>query len=185
MLDACQKRADAKGARDAAMITLMAYGALRCNETLSLDCRHVSIDAREVEVLSKGLWGRSRHPIPIVAAEAIETWLAFRGVEDGPLFVTLNHADVGDGKRLTYWGAYSAIRKLGKEVGVQVSPHKFRHFAATEHLRLTNGNVAWAMAMTRHRDPKTLMIYNDERMTRAREAMELVASGIPHYRMKA
>jgi integrase/recombinase XerC len=191
MLKACAERGDAKGARDGALMTLMAFGAYRCNEVLTLDLKHVNIPAREVEILAKGLWGRIRYPIPLAAAEAIDKWLAFRGMADGPLFTRQLPclADVDDlavkqPVRLTYWGVYDIVASLGRKVGCKCSPHKLRHFAATELMAQTDGRIPWAMALTRHRDPKTLMIYNDERLTRAREAMELVASGVAHYRMK-
>lgn len=182
MLGTCWDRKDAIGARDAAMLMLMGYGAYRCNEVLTLDVKHVDIPAREIEVLAKGLWGRIRYPIPIDAAEAIGRWLEFRGDSAGPLFTTASHR-CDDKARLTYWGAYKIVRGLGQGIDAKCSPHKLRHFAVTELLNQTDGRIPWAMALTRHRDPQTLMIYNDERMTRAREAMELVSSGVAHYRL--
>lgn len=184
MIELCGERDDAKGARDAAMLRLMAFSALRCNETLTLDLKHVDIDAGMIEILAKGLWGRTTHPITLATAEAIGLWLEFRGVDDGPLFTTLARGVKDKRKRLTYWGAYDAVRRLAAKTGNKCSPHKLRHFAATEHLRLTNGDVPWAMALTRHKDPRTLMIYNDSRMTKAREAMELVEAGVPYFHLK-
>jgi len=181
MLRACTVRRDAKGARDAALVELMAFSALRVNEALTLDVGHVDLPAREIDILAKGKWGRLRHPIPMRTAEAIVAWLDYRGDDEGPLFTTCNRSATGE-ERLSYWGAYSIVRSLGERAGTRCSPHRLRHFAATEHLRLTNGNIPWAMALTRHSDPRTLMIYNDERLTRAREAAEIVAAGIPHFR---
>lgn len=183
ILKLCGDRGDGKGARDEAMVALMAFGAYRCNEVLTLDVKHVNIPSRELEVLSKGLWGRIRYPIPMVAAEAIERWLTYRGYGDGPLF-TRKCSPAENPSRLTYDGAYHAVSELERRVGALTGAHRFRHFATTSLLAQTDGRIPWAMALTRHRDPKTLMIYNDERLTRAREAMELVASGVAHYRMK-
>lgn len=182
MLGICHERDDAKGARDKALLTLMAYGALRCNEALTLDLKHIDIDGGLIDIMAKGLWGRTTHPIPMVAVEAIDEWLDYRGTDKGPLFLTMQHGHAPE--RLTYYGAYSIVTTLAKRVGTVCSPHKLRHYAATDVLRLTDGNIPLAMAMTRHKDPRTLMIYNDERLTRAREAMEIVAAGIPHYRPK-
>lgn len=182
MVEACNARGDDKGIRDKAIISLMAFAALRVGEVLTLDVRHVDVPSREVEILSKGLWGRVRHPIPQVTAEAVIDWLAARGEGDGPLFTTLGRGH-DTGKRLGYWGCYDLVKTLGRKAAdTDVHPHGLRHFAATEHLRLTNGNVPFAMALTRHKDPRTLMVYNDDRMIRAREAMEIIAAGIPCYR---
>lgn len=181
MLAICDKRNDARGARDSAMIKLMGYGAYRCNEILSLDVKHIDIPGAEIELLGKGLWGRIRHPMPMEAAQAIERWLVYRGESDGPLFTSLRRG-LQSSDRLGYFGAFDTVRSLGAAVGIKCSPHKLRHFAATALLAQTNGNIPLVMAMTRHKDPKTMMIYNDERMIHAREAMELVASGVVCYR---
>lgn len=186
MLETCEQRNDPKGMRDLVLLRLMGTCALRCNEALTLDVKHLNIRAREVELLCKGLFGqRIKHPVDIDTSRAIDRWLTHRGTGDGPLFVTFDRRAKGAGRtgeRLTYRGAYEVVRAIGRAVDVKCSPHKLRHFAATECLRQSRGNITLAMALTRHRDPRTLMIYNDEAMTKAREAAELVASGVTHYR---
>jgi integrase/recombinase XerC len=183
MLEACRRRGDPKGLRDEALFRLLAFSALRAEEALSLDLCHVDVDAREIELLSKGLWGtaRTRFVIGLDTARAIASWIEVRGDDDGPLFRTLGRG-VDAAGRLTYRGLYHVVHRAGQALDVDCHPHALRHFAATECLRLSNGNVVLAMALTRHRDPRTLMVYNDERLTRAREAMEILASGIPVYR---
>jgi integrase/recombinase XerC len=184
MLTACEKRGDGKGLRDAAMLRLMASCALRANELLLLDVKHIDIDAREMMVLSKGVWGTrpSRFPFTLKTGAAISSWIEARGDADGPLFTTLDRAVPDRASRLTYWGLYSTVRQIGSVAGIErVHPHGLRHYATTEFLRLTGGNVAWAMALTRHKDPRTLIVYNDERLTHAREAMEIIDRGVPVF----
>lgn len=186
ILTHCQQRADAKGDRDLAIVRLMGVCGYRCGEVLSLDVQNVDLTAGEIDILGKGNWGtgRRRWPIDIRTAQAIGRWLDRRGLDDGPLFTTLARGRVRDGDRLTYPGIYDLATDLGRRSGAgHCHPHAFRHTAATEFLRLTNGNVAWAMALTRHRDPKTVMIYNDDRLRRARSAMEIVAAGHAVYRV--
>lgn len=180
MLESCRARGGYYGARDEALVYLLAFGAYRCNEALSLDVRHLDLDGRTVEVAAKGRIGRVRHPIPREAAESMARWMELRGDEPGPVFVTGECE--GGLRRMSYWRAYAIIRRLGRSAGIVCSPHKLRHFAATSILSQTNGNIVMAMALTRHRDPRTLMVYNDERATRAREAMELLISGRPCFR---
>lgn len=184
MVERCERRGDPKGARDLAMLRLMGTGAYRCNEVLSLDVRHVDIQAREVEILAKGLWGRITHPVPMEAAEAIGRWLKFRGAGDGPLFTTRAEGVDGEERpeRLSYEGAYHVIRTLGKAAGVRCSPHKLRHFAITECLRRPQGNVLLAMAMARHRDANMTLVYANKALDDARNAMELVSRGVTFYR---
>ena len=185
MLGRCQERHDAKGARDGAMVRLMGVCGYRCNEVLGLDLKHLHLDSREIDILGKGNWGtgRRRGPVDVRTANAVGKWLEHRRLDDGPVFTTLARGRPQSLDRLSYCGMYEAICDLGRRVGIRhCHPHALRHTAATEFLRLTNGNVAWAMALTRHSDPKTVMIYNDQRLRRAREAMEIVAEGTPIYR---
>jgi integrase/recombinase XerC len=186
MLAYCDGRADAKGCRDSVLIRLLAVSALRSQEALTLDLTHIDIQSKEVEILAKGLWGRSdrvRHPITLETANAVARWLEFRGTGDGPLLTNCQRGR-HEATRLTYRGAYETVRYVaGRAGGCACSPHKLRHFATTEVLRQRHGDITWAMALTRHRDPRTLMIYNDERMIRAREAMELIDAGMPFFRV--
>ena len=42
-------------------------------------------------------------------------------------------------------------------------PHGLRHSAITAALEATNGNIAEVMKFSRHKDPKVLMKYDDNR----------------------
>jgi integrase/recombinase XerC len=184
MIAACQKRGDAKGARDLCIMRLMSSCALRANEVLRLDVKHIDVKARELMIMSKGMWGTrpTRFPFTVKTGMAICNWLDVRGVDDGPLFLSRDRAIKEPMTRLGSTGLYDVIKTLGRKAGVEnMHPHGLRHYAATEFLRMSNGNVAWAMALTRHKDPRTLIVYNDERMTHAREAMEIVERGVPVF----
>jgi len=181
MLQHSRQRQDAKGIRDTAILCLLYYSALRSQELLSLDVGHVDQDLGEIAIIGKGTWTRTRLPIPRCTSLALGRWIEIRGSDDGPLFTSLHHARVGRRDRLTYNGLYSTIRSLGRRAGRPCSPHGIRHSAATDMERLTNGNVLWGMALTRHKDPRTLLIYNDQRLSRARQASEILVAGHPLY----
>lgn len=187
MIEHCEKRGDEVGVRNAAILRLMAHAALRCNEVITLDVCHIDLDDSEIELLSKGLWGvadRQRFSLGLDTVRSIGRWVDLRGEDDGPLFTCLGRGcDRSD--RITYESIYAMVKSVGAAVGADTKrchPHALRHSAATRCLQLTNGNIAFAMALTRHRDPRTLMMYNDESMTRAREAMQLLERNIPLYR---
>lgn len=171
MLAICSERLDAKGARDEALLRLLAHRALRCNEALSLDVGHVDLRGRRIRLLGKGKIDREFHAITDRMAAAIRQWLEFRGKDAGPLFTSLDPRR-SKTERLTYYGALSVVRKLGREVGIKLSPHKLRHHAATEALRQTGGDTTRAMAVTRHIHVDTLVVYNDAKNKRVREDME-------------
>lgn len=190
VMEHCRKRGDAKGLRDLAMVSCMAFGAYRASEVLSLDVGHLDLGAEEVAILAKARSGRVRVAIPKRAAEAIIEWLAVRGEGDGPLFPAMK-----GGGRMSRMGLYSVCHELGQAVGYRKSlpgraarrpgghPHAFRHFAATESLRLSNGNVPLTMALLRHRDPRVTMVYADRVLLKCKQAQEIVAAGVPCYRL--
>lgn len=176
MFEHCRQRGDAKGVRDEAILCLMFHCALRAGEVLSLDVANVDLGRHECWVASKGaaLHARERVEIPLRTARALGAWLHVRGDGDGPLFTRM-HRDRG---RLSYPGLYTTVKEIGRRVGVKVWPHGLRHAATTEALRVTRGNIPLVMRLTRHQDPKTLLIYLDESGEGWQRAVgEMVAQG--------
>ncbi|MCG3179810.1 MAG: Tyrosine recombinase XerC [Phycisphaerae bacterium] len=176
MIELCQQRDDAKGRRDYAILCLLFYNALRAGEVLSLDLRHVDLSAGDVLIAAKARWDRVRMPIPLVTRRAIEQWLQHRGDAPGPLWLSMQRGE-GERRRLTYRGLYEMVRTLGRQTGAKCWPHALRHAAATSMLNLSNGNIGWGLALTRHRDPKTFLAYADRRGMAMRSAVELLAGG--------
>lgn len=177
MISLCRERGDDKGQRDTVLLSLMFYNALRASEVLSIDLAHVDLQEDEVSIAPKGKWDRQRIPIPRCTKEALERWLEVRGDEPGPLFPSMQPHRQGRADRLTYRGLYELVRKLGRQVGVACHPHGLRHTAASDLDRLTYGNVAWGMHLTRHADPKTFLAYRDGRTNHMRAAAEILAHG--------
>lgn len=182
MFDVCKRRGDEKGIRDAAMLSLLFYSALRSNEVITLDVANVALDLKEIEILGKGLWERTRLPVAKVTVRAIRRWLDVRGDESGPLFTSQARWADGD-ERLSYAGLYATVMDIGRRADIErVTPHGLRHAAATELDRLTDGNIHFGMALTRHKKPETLLIYQDKQQNLTRDATELLAAGFPVFR---
>ena len=176
MLAECQRRGDAKGARDLTLLCLLFHAALRASEVISLDVANVDIAKSEVWVYGKGgaLFARERVEVPLITKRAIAAWIGMRGTDDGPLFRPMR----GGEERLSYRGLYGIVREIGKRVGVKVWPHGLRHAATTEALRCTRGNVPLVMRLTRHKHPGTLLIYQDAAGEGWQRAVgEIVAAG--------
>lgn len=179
MIATSRQRGDAKGYRDEAMLDLLFYSALRAGEILTLDVKHVDTLRREVRILPKGQWQRLSMPIPTATTEAIDRLIEARGGEDGPLLTSMDRSTAAQGERLSYAGLHKTIATLGESVGVRCTPHGLRHTASTELARLTNGNLNLGLALTRHADPKTLLMYNDVSRNRSRDAVEILAANYP------
>jgi integrase/recombinase XerC len=60
-------------------------------------------------------------------------------------------------------GIWRIVMACAEAAGVKVSPHGIRHSAITAFLDASGGDVRSAQSLSRHKDPRTLMIYDDNR----------------------
>lgn len=182
-------RPDAKGRRDLAAVRLLYDLALRRAEVLALDVADVDLAAGTVAVVGKGRTERARLTLPAPTRAALAAWLAVRGAAPGPLFLTLDPARKGraeqgrapgsaDAGRLTGRSLHRIVRAVGDAVGIVARPHGLRHAAITDALERTNGNVADVAQFSRHRDVRTVLVYNDRRADVGGALAALVAGGV-------
>lgn len=111
-----------KRARNLAMIQMMLQAGLRISEVSSLDLEDID-QTRKTIIVRSGKGGKSRIALmnPDLA-RALEEWIALRGEEPGPLFLSERNT------RLTRQGVHHLVRKYLDEVGlVHASAHSLRH----------------------------------------------------------
>ena len=69
------------------------------------------------------------------------------------------------------------VRRLGEEAGIpHLRPHGLRHTAITQALELTRGDIRAVQRFSRHKDPRTVVLYDDAREDKAGEVAKLVAA---------
>lgn len=166
-----------KSLRDRALIHLLFDLGLRRGEAVSLDLEHVDLGTRRVLVRGKARGGeREALTVPAPAADAIRAYLVARGNPvSGPLFASLDRAKKGSG-RLTGEGVRRIIQNLGAKAGLgSVRPHGLRHAAITAALD-AGRDVREVLRFSRHKDPRTLMHYDDSRKDHAGEVASVVAA---------
>jgi integrase/recombinase XerC len=162
LLAALADRQDAKGVRDRALLRLLYDLGLRRAEAVGIDLEDVDREAGTVAVLGKGRTQKVALTLPEPTQEALNAWLAVRGTGPGALFHRLDSADKGKG-RLAGAGVYDIIVSLGRRTGLRVRPHGLRHAAITEALDLTGGDIRAVQRFSRHRDVRTIGLYDDNR----------------------
>jgi integrase/recombinase XerC len=155
------------GSRDYAMLRLLWDNALRREEVVSLDLVDYRRQDGRLMILGKGRVDREPIDLNDGVREAIEDWLGFRsglyfqpksGVEkDSALFLSCN------GRRLRGSDVFQILKGYADPAGVRISPHRVRHSAITAYLNSSGGDVRSAQSLSRHADPRTLMIYDDNR----------------------
>ena len=172
-VEALQERGDAKAKRDLAIVRLLHDLALRRGEVVSLDVEDVDLEGGSVSVIGKGRTEKVRYTIPDPTKAALADWMEARGPEPGPLFTSFNRA--GHRGRLSARAVNYIMEKLGQEIGVTLKPHGLRHTSITEALDATNGDVRAVQKFSRHRDLRTLTIYDDNRQDFHGQVARLVA----------
>ncbi len=177
LAELAQGPAGRKAIRDRALLRLLYDLALRRSEAVSLDLAHLDLQAGIVSVLGKGRSERVALTLPEPTLCALRAWLELRGTESGPLFLNMDRARKG--RRLTGRSVARVVGALGQSIGIQVRPHGIRHAAITEALDLTRGDVRAVQKFSRHRDLRTLTVYDDNRRDLGGKVAKLVAGVVP------
>jgi integrase/recombinase XerC len=161
------------GIRDYAILRLLWDLALRREEVVSLDI-HSYLPGR-LMVKSKGQFDRQSIDLNPQLENALDHWVAIReglyfqpkdGTDspsgtlrerDDALFLSCN------GRRLAGTDIFRILQGYADAAGVKISPHRVRHSAITAFLDVSEGDMRSAQSLSRHKDPRTLMIYDDNR----------------------
>lgn len=181
MLRAAARQSDGrKAARDVAIVRLLNDLGLRRSELVGLDIPdHIELerDAGEMPsailVRGKGSTEQVRLTLPPKTASALRAWIVERGPTGGPLFVSVDPGAGRTGRggreraldqRLSGEGVSRILTSLATRANVvgRVRPHGLRHTAITALLDHGAG-LREAQRFSRHADPRTLMLYDDNR----------------------
>jgi len=176
LLDELGARGDEKAVRDRAIIRLLYDLGLRRGEVVSLDAEDVDAEAGTVKVVGKGRAEKQILTLPEPTKRALAAWFAVRGDSPGPLFTNFDPARKGG--RLTGTAVYYIVKKLGDKAGVKARPHGLRHAAITEALDKARGDVRAVQKFSRHRDLRTLTVYDDSRRDYGGEVARRVAATV-------
>lgn len=163
----------APGARDLALLMLMANTGARVQEIVDLDLANlVRGDSPRVRLRGKGrkerdcpLWDRT--------VKAIDSWLQHRGREGGPLFLNAR------GNRLSRWGVAHILRTRVHAAGIErstirhrrITPHTIRHTTAMEMLR-ADVDITVISAWLGHSNLATTHFYVEIDMRMKQAALE-------------
>lgn len=154
--------------RDACILRFLHDLGLRREELLSIQWPDgVNLRKREVLIKQKKKRQPRWWPVGRAAMEALRSWLKVRGKAAGPLFTSFSPRNYGG--TLSPRSVNKIVARIGEEVGVEVTPHGFRHTAITTALDLTGGDMRTVQRFSRHANPRTLVHYDDRRRDAPRE----------------
>jgi site-specific recombinase XerD len=168
MLRSCE-RSNVTGARDLAILLLLARLGLRSVEVSRLELDDLHWRAGEIEIDGKG-HHRSRLPLPSEVGEAIVRYIRVRDrSESRRVFLTV-HAPR---RPLEPAGVRTVVRNACRRAGIDhVAAHRLRHALASEMLR--EGASLHAIGQVlRHKHLESTAIYAKVDLDRLREAVQL------------
>jgi integrase len=195
LFSACAKENGNAGARDAAILSVMAGGGLRRSEVVKLDLADYVFDEEsgtgELKVRqAKGNKDREAF-IGEEACEALNYWVKVRGREPGPLFLPLEAGRPKkdgtskrgldrSGRRLNDQTIKDILIKRVGQSGIDdVSPHDFRRTFATNALK-NGGDLSTVRDMLGHSSTDTTAIYDRRGDEAKRKTARLVT--LPYVR---
>ena len=160
------------GARDHALLSLLALNGLRISEALGADIERLGLERghRTLTVLRKG--GKIV-TVPLAHRTARAVDLAVGERHEGPIFVD------DDGQRLDRHAAARIVRRIARRAGItkRVGPHTLRHAFITAALD-AGVPLRDVQEAASHADPRTTMRYDRARVSLDRHATYIVATFI-------
>ncbi|MEW6109037.1 MAG: site-specific tyrosine recombinase XerD [Nitrospirota bacterium] len=143
--------------RDSAMIELLYSSGLRVSELISIKLGDIHFDAGFIRVLGKGSKERVV-PVNHRAIEKIKQYIEsertgiLKKKKSQYLFITRM------GKPMTRQRFWQTLKLIGKQAGIDLSPHTIRHCFAT-HLLEGGADLRSVQKMLGHSDISTTQIY--------------------------
>ncbi len=143
--------------RDVSMLELLYSSGLRVSELVSIKTGDINFEAGFLRIIGKGSKERVV-PINSRALDKIKRYIKelrpaiLKNKQSDYLFVT------GRGAAMTRQRFWQTIKKFGKKIGVELSPHTLRHCFAT-HLLEGGADLRSVQKMLGHSDISTTQIY--------------------------
>lgn len=166
LLASCD-RARRVGARDYAILMLLARLGLRTVEVARLELDDLYWRSGEIEIDGKG-HERARLPLPSDVGKALVAYLVLRGRHDSRRVFLTEHAPT---RPIQAPGVRSVVRDACRRAGMEhVAAHRLRHALASHQLLREGASLIDVSQVLRHKHLESTTIYAKVDLARLREA---------------
>lgn len=154
----------AQGKRDAAILALMSYAALRQVEVYRADLADLKTQSGRLVLEVQGKGRQEKDEIVVImgdAEQALRDWISARGSDEGALFVSLSNRSRGE--RLCLRAIRGIVKKYYSLAGIvgNKTTHSLRHTAITKAIS-AGVPIQKVKGLARHSSIETTMIYFHE-----------------------
>lgn len=179
MVGACLAEGGVGGVRDATIIAVLYFAAMRRHELVDLELKDYDRETGKLIIHGKGNKERIAY-ITNGAKDAMDDWLQLRGDFPGALFTAVKKAGgVRCRDHLTAQAIYAMLQVRAKQAGIEkISPHDFRRTGISD-LLAANNDLSIVSKIVGHSNPQTTSRY-DRRPDNAKQE----AAGSLHIRYK-
>lgn len=155
------------------VLDTLRYTGMRLNQLLHVRLRDINLDEGYINLMLEGSKTHREWRVPIVSAlkpglQHLTEKSAALGTENGDYLFDVNRILLN---RHVAWDEAkvrqkirSFFRRLSKECGFAVSPHRFRHTLATELMKSPERNLQLVKDLLGHRSVSTTMEYVELKM---------------------
>ena len=171
---ACKHDSSPAGARDAALIAILAGTGLRRSEAVALDLADFDPDITSLQVRQgKGRKSRTVY-LPDGAAAVLMAWLVLRGSEPGALLCPVRRGGHTIVRRMTDQAVMLIIQKRADQARIAaLSPHDFRRTFITDLLN-SGADILTVQNLAGHASPSTTSKYDRRGEAAKRKAVQLL-----------
>ncbi len=170
----CVEDQTPSGARDLALIAVMATTGIRRASVVKLDVSDYNVETGTLVI--RQAKGNKEYLAYVVsgAKKALDDWLAIRGDSAGPIFTPITQKGQVQLRRMSDQAIYNALVKRGEQAELQhFSPHDFRRTLA-EDLLDAGADIVTVQKILNHANVQTTARYDRRPEETKRKAAELV-----------
>lgn len=160
LINQCVRDKSVKGIRDAALLSVVLTTGLRRNEVRGINLLDYDRVQHELTVFCTKTYSERVCPITNAVAKRINTWLSFRGSNNGALFCPLLKNEKVVLRPLSTQAIYTIVQQRGEAAGLgKLTPHDLRRTYVTRLLDAAV-DINIVRQLVGHRDIKTTARYD-------------------------
>ncbi len=162
------------------VLDTLRYTGMRQNQLIQLRLSDISFDDDVITLRAESAKNHKENRVPIISVlkpglHQLSVELKLKGMKPDDQFfnvVFLLGRQSYEGEEMSVQTLRAFFRRLSKECGFKVSPHRFRHTIATEMMKQPDSNLQTVKTLLGHSSINTTLEYVDGNVDTVREALE-------------